>query len=239
MDRMSETTNRMLRATDQHLLDVEHDARQPRLTTEADVKPDTKTRKRAEDAAAYQAKNGDSCSANRSETSQTSSTSFGMTAEPPALPRRDDVLVDKGAAAPKPCLSPVEMRTLKAIGGLLPAGTTSTAMRTIFPRPFSSWSIGENTKKSKRRTNNQLTPPPCWRRVIRTKSRQTLVFDLGGSTGRLRACPFLGRRHALRSGWARLNAVMVAEARAFLAHRRVGHHFQERTSNSLRCRFCG
>ena len=53
----------------------------------------------------------------------------------PVLPRCDDVLVDKGAVAPKPCLSPVEMRTLTAAGGLLPTGKTSTAMMmTIFPQ---------------------------------------------------------------------------------------------------------
>ena len=41
-----------------------------------------------------------------------------MKAERPALPRTNDVLVDRGAAAPKLCLSTVEMRTLTATGGL-------------------------------------------------------------------------------------------------------------------------
>ena len=51
---------------------------------------------------------------------------------------------------------------------------------------------------------------------MQTKSRQTLLFDLGGCTGRLRSCQVLGEQHALRVGWARLDAVMVAaEARAF------------------------
>ena len=40
-----------------------------------------------------------------------------MKAEPPALPRWYDVLVIKGAATPKSCLLPVEMRTLTAAGG--------------------------------------------------------------------------------------------------------------------------
>ena len=97
-------------------------------------------------------------------------------------------LVDKEAAAPKPCLSSVEMRTLTTAGGLLPAGTASIATRTIFPRFSFSWSLGE-IKKSTSRTNNQRAPLCRWR-VIQTKSRQTLVFDPGGSTGRLRACPF-------------------------------------------------
>ena len=113
-----------------------------------------------------------------------------MTTEPPAHPRRDDVLVDKGASAPKPCLSPVEMRTLTAAGDLLPAGTASTTMKTIFSRSIFSWSLDEETeKKSTSRTNNQLAPR--LEEVYQTKSRQTLVFDPGDSTDRLRACPFL------------------------------------------------
>ena len=69
----------------------------------------------------------------------TSSTSFGMTTKLPALPCRDYILVDKSAEAPKPHLPPVEVRILpSAASGLLPAGTASTAMRTIFPRPLYS-----------------------------------------------------------------------------------------------------
>ena len=143
---------------------------------EVDVPNDKKTRKRTEDTAADQAKHGDICSAKRVDTDPTSSTSFGMTAEPSAVPHRDDILVDKSTAAPKPCLSPVEMRKLTTAGGLLPAGTASTARRTIFPR---------QTKKSNSRTNIQLATPG-W------KSMQTMVFDPGGSTDRLRACPFVG-----------------------------------------------
>ena len=127
-----------MKTTDQHLAGAEHDARQPRFATEADVATDKKTRKRAEDAAADQAKHGDSRSAKSVDNGPTSSTTFSMIARPPALPRSIDVLVDKGAAAPKPRLSSVEMRTLTAAGGLLPTGTASTAIRTIFPRPFFS-----------------------------------------------------------------------------------------------------
>ena len=43
---------------------------------------------------------------------------------------------------------------------------------------------------------NQL-PSPSWRRVIQPKSRQELVFDPGGSTGRFCACPFFGTWRAL------------------------------------------
>ena len=87
--------------TNQRLAGLEHKARQPRLAMEVDVTPDTKTRKRTEDAAADRAKHGDSSSAKRVDASPTSSTSFGMTAESPALLCRDYALVDKGAEAPK------------------------------------------------------------------------------------------------------------------------------------------
>ena len=71
-----------------------------------------------------------------------------MTAEPPALPRRDDVLVDKGAEASKPCLSLAETRTQTAAGGLLPIGTASIiAMRILFPQPPFFWSLGEIKRK--------------------------------------------------------------------------------------------
>ena len=38
-------------------------------------------------------------------------------------------MVENGAAAPKPCLSSLEMRTTSAAGGLLPTGKTSTAIK--------------------------------------------------------------------------------------------------------------
>ena len=116
---------------------------------------------------------------------------------PPALPcSRNDALVDEGAAAPKPCLSPVEMRTPTA-AGLLPAGTASTAMWTIISRQLPFWILGE-TKKRTSWINNQLAPAGL--RIIQTKSRQTLVFTPGGSTGRLRACPYMGTWCALLCG---------------------------------------
>ena len=87
-----------MRATEQRSASLGQDARQPRLAMEADVTRDTKTHKRMEDAEADQAKNGDSCSTKRVQAGP-SSTSFGMKAEPPVLTRRNDVLVDIGAAA--------------------------------------------------------------------------------------------------------------------------------------------
>ena len=67
----------------------EHEARQPSLTTEADVETDyTKTRKRTKGAsAADRVKNGD-CSSARVDYGPTSLTSFGMKAEPPLAPEK-------------------------------------------------------------------------------------------------------------------------------------------------------
>ena len=103
---------------------------------EADLTIDKKTRERTEGAAAaVQAKYGDSFSAKRVQADLTSSTNFGMKAEPPAFSRWDDVLVDKGTAAPKLCPSLTEMRTLTAAGELFATGTTSTVTRTTFDQP--------------------------------------------------------------------------------------------------------
>ena len=113
---------------DQRLASLEQNARQPRFAMDADVPADHKTRERAESAAtAVQAKHGESCFAKRVQADQTCSTNFGVKVEPPTLPCRDDVLVENGAAALKSCLSPLEMRTPTAAGGLFPTDKTSTA----------------------------------------------------------------------------------------------------------------
>ena len=67
---------------------LEHGARQPRLVMEADGQAETRTRERTEGAAAaVQATRGDCFSARRVEPGPTTnSTSFGVKAEPPALP---------------------------------------------------------------------------------------------------------------------------------------------------------
>ena len=120
----------------QHVARLDQDARQPRLAMEADGPADTKTRKRTEGAAkAVQAKHGDSCTAQRVQDGPKISTCFGVMAEPPALPCRDDVGIKNGAAAPKSCLSPLEMRTTSAADGLLPTGKISTATKTTFNKP--------------------------------------------------------------------------------------------------------
>ena len=104
LDKMDVLADKM-RGTRQRLAGLAQDARQPRLAMEADGPSDTKTRERTEGAAkAVQAMHGDSFSANRVDPDPICSTSFGVKVEPPALPCRDDVVVENGAAAPKSCL---------------------------------------------------------------------------------------------------------------------------------------
>ena len=125
-----------MRSLEQRLASLGHNARQSLLTMEADGQADTKTSERIEGAAtAVQAMHGDSCFANRVDPDPMCSTSFDDDCTgPPALPcSREDTLVDNGAAAPKSCLSPLEMRLPIAAGGLLPAGEASTA--TSFNHP--------------------------------------------------------------------------------------------------------
>ena len=202
---------------------------------EADVTANKMTRKRMEDVAAERLISGDNSSPQQVDTDPICRIIFG---DNPTGPRallcsRDDALVNEGAAAPNPYLLPVKMRPPTAAGSFLLAGTTSTAMRTFFPRPLPSWTLGEEAEEITRRTNNNQLAPPYWRKVIQTKSRQTLEFEVGGCTGRLDSCPFLGGRYTLRIiRWTHLNAAMgVTEAGAFLVHRGVKNHFQKRTSD--------
>ena len=78
----------MTRGTSQRLTNLEHDARQPRLSMEADGQADTKTRERTEGAVtAVQTIHEDSCSANQVNPDPICSTSFGYDCTgPPALP---------------------------------------------------------------------------------------------------------------------------------------------------------
>ena len=130
--KLDELTENLKRAN-QRLASLEHDAWQSHLALEEDVPLDRKTRERTEGSAtAAQAKHGDRCSAKRVQDGPTCSTSFGVKAEPPSLPCRDDVLVQNGATAPKLCISPLEMRTPTDASGLLPTDKTSTATRATF-----------------------------------------------------------------------------------------------------------
>ena len=122
----------------QCLTHLEHEARRPRLAMEADGPANTKTRERTEGAAtAVQAMHEDSCTtAQKIQDGPKTSISFGVKAEPPDLPCRDDVLVEGGDAAPTSCLPSLEMRTTTAVGGLVPTGKTSTAIETTSNEPF-------------------------------------------------------------------------------------------------------
>ena len=103
---------------------------------EVDGPSDTKTRERTEGAAkAVQAMHGDSCSTNRVDPDPMCLTSFGVKAKPTVLLRRDDVLVENGAAAPKSSLLPLVMPSPTAAGGLLPAGKASTTTSITFYQP--------------------------------------------------------------------------------------------------------
>ena len=208
--RNSQRIKEGLRCMDQRLAGLEHDARQPRLAMEAGGHANTKTRERTEGAAtAVQAMHGDSCSTTRIDPGpKTNSTSFGVKAEPPALPNRDGVVVENGAAAPKSCLSSLEMRSPKAACGLLSTSKISTATKTTFNKsPLRLYSTEKtNSKETNLWTSvpsalydsnfRKLPAVPFCRRVIETKSIQNRMFDPGGFQGRLRACPFLGSWNA-------------------------------------------
>ena len=208
----------VMRERDQHLTRLEHGARQSRLAMEADGQASTRTRERAEGAAAAaQAMRGDCSSARQVEPGPTNSTSFGMKAEPPALiPCRDVSVVECGAAAFKSCLPSMEMRTSTAAGGLVPTGDVSKASETTLDEPPLKFCLTEepDLKAENSRTSipsasydsssdfqeRNLSAPPYCRRVVDTKSGQNRTFDPGGSRGHLRACPFWGSWRALFCG---------------------------------------
>ena len=192
----------------ERLASLEHDARQPYLAMEADGPADTKTRERMEgDATAVQAMHGNSFSASQVDPGpKTPSTGFGGKADPPALPCKDDVLVDKGAAAPKSYLSLLEMRTTPAPGGLLPTGKTSTVTKTTFNQsPLRLYPAGETNLWTSIPSawndssfwRNKLLAASSYRRFMETKSGQNRMFDPGGSQGRLRSCLCFGTWRAL------------------------------------------
>ena len=204
---------------EKHLTRLEHGARQPRLSMEANAQANTKTRERTEGAAtAVQAMRGDSFSARRVEPGpNTNSTSFGVKAKPPALPCRDDVVVDRSVAASESCLPYLEMRSSTVAGGLAPTGEASTASGTTSNEPLLRFYETEEMNPegdSKMEDSWTLTPSasydsssfwrlsatPYCRRVVGTKSKKNRTFDPGGARVHLRACPFLGSWRALVRG---------------------------------------
>ena len=113
MDNYSDRWNRKLdeisdetRMMDEHVTSLEHGARQPHLAMEANWSANTKTQERTEGAAtAVQAMRGDSCTTEQKvQNGAKTSITFGMEAEPPDLPCREDVLIEDGATMPKSCL---------------------------------------------------------------------------------------------------------------------------------------
>ena len=199
------------KSMDQHVTSLKQDARQSRLAMKADGPANTKTRERTKGAAtAEQVMRVDNFSARRVEPGpKTNSTSVGMMAESPALPCRDDVLVENGAASPKSFLPFLEMRSPSAAGGLFPTGKASTARSTTFSQPpLRVYSTKETYSKMNWRTwivyvsYDRIFLPVAhyYRMVIETKSGENRTFDPGGSQGRLRACPFWGSWHALLCG---------------------------------------
>ena len=139
MDSYSNRLNRKLdeisdetRVVDEHVTSLERGARQLRLAMEADGHANTKTQERTEGAAiAVQAMRGDSCTAEQKvEDGPKTSITFGVEAEPPDLPCREDVLVEEGATSPESCLPSLEMRSPTAAVCLVP-----TAKSPQPPRP--------------------------------------------------------------------------------------------------------
>ena len=76
---------------------------------------------------------------------------------------------------------------LTAAGDLLPAGKVSTATRITFCQP-PLWFCTTGKINSWTTIQYAMDYSSSWKiKVSETKSRQTLVFDPSGSTGRLRA----------------------------------------------------
>ena len=212
LDKKLDEISAEMKKMDQHITRLEYEARQPRFAMEADGPADTtKTRERTEGAAtAVQAMREDCFPARRVEPDPTTnSTSFGVKAEPPALPCRDDSVVECGAAAFESCLPSTEMRPSTATGGLVPNGDASKASATTLNEPPLRFCLTEETDLKAKTSwtsvpsasydsssvfqERNLSATPYRRRFVDTKSGQNRTFDpAGGSRGHLRACPFLG-----------------------------------------------
>ena len=223
---------KLMRRLEQHLLSQEQDARQPRLAMEeADGHANTNTQDRAEGAAkAVQAMRGDSYNAEQKvQDGPKTSITFGVDAELPDFPCREDGLVGDGTTAPKSPLPSLEMRTTTAAGGLVPTGKTSTATETNFNQPplrFCSTEetdLEANCKKTSTpyvsydssafQDSNLLAAPYC-RRVVKIKFRQNRTFDPGD--------PFLGSWRALVCGEAVRDEGSWCRAAAFYPRRFAG-----------------
>ena len=150
---------------------------------DADGQANTKTRERTEDAAtAVQAMRGNGFSARLVEPGpNTNSTSFSVKAEPHALPCRDDVVVESGAAASESCLPSLEMRSSTAAGGLVSTGEASTAKEINFIQP-PLW-FARPRRRTWRRTiyGFQFHPPHTTAAVSSRRGTCPLLPTAGGS----------------------------------------------------------
>ena len=97
--------------------------------------------------------------------------------EPPALPYRDDVVVENGAAAPKSRLPSLEMRSPTAASGLLPTGEVSITTRTTFNQPPLQLYTAEETNSKKTLTPYVSYDSSCFR-----KNGPFLLPPAGGSS---------------------------------------------------------
>ena len=205
----------LMRCLEHAILSQEQDARQPRLAMEADEQASTKIRERTEGAArAVQAMLGGCFSVRQVEPGPTTnSTRFGVKARPPALPCRDDSVVECSSAASQSCLPSMEMRSSTAAGGLVPTGEASNALEITSNQPPLRFCSTEKTNLEAKNSwtsvlsssynsssFGRLSATPYCRRVVDTKSGQNRTFDPGGSRGHLRACPFLGSWRVLVCG---------------------------------------
>ena len=142
-DRVKEARN-----TNQLRAGLQHQAQQPRLAMKADVLEDKKTRESMEDFARDE-RLGDIFSDRANDPMRL--TSFGDQdyTEPPALPCRNEALVNEGHEVAKPCLTPLEMRKSTSAGCLLHAGTASTSETrgTNFPPQLLRWTFREPSEK--------------------------------------------------------------------------------------------
>ena len=197
---------KMTRGISQHEASLEHDARQPRLAMKADGPTDTKTRERPEGAATpVQATHGDTWTAQKVQDGPKTSASFGVKAETPDLPCREDVLVENSAASPQSCLPSSEMCSPIAAGGLLPTGEASTATRTTFNQPPLRFYSTE--KRIQRRIlglglyTSRMTAVSCLLPIPAgwpsRRNRDKIGRSILAIQGHLRACPFLASWRAL------------------------------------------
>ena len=115
---------------------LEHETRQPRLAIEADGPADKDSRGHGGPRNSSTSNAWGwlfctpGCTPPKHQLDQ-----FGVKAEPPALPCKDDSVVGCSATVSESCLPSSEMRSSIAAGGLVPTGEASTASETTLNEP--------------------------------------------------------------------------------------------------------